>query len=333
MDRIYCTMAQIISDLTLPGIKNEADFMRDILIPSSQFIEQQVGQFLPRWEAIKFSACGATELLVPPLLSITSLTSDGNVLTEGTSYVLKPFERHWCNGPYSRICLYQYGYFSVAPEGVVLNGKWGFYDETRDLAMTVSAATSTGTSLAVPDGSKCSPGMVLLVEAEQMLVEATGAATDSTADLSGALDDQAEEFAVTDGTKIKTGEVIKVDFEYMRVLDVQANQVLVARGWNESRRAAHLTGAAVNVLRTFTVKRGVNGTTAATHTNAEVFQQVAPGDVNYLARQVASLMKKKADTGFMGRSGNDDLGTGFWVNEFPKNQVEAVKSNYFWGGR
>jgi hypothetical protein len=45
------------------------------------------------------------------------------------------------------------------------------------------------------------------------------------------------------------------------------------------------------------------------------------------------LMIKKAETGFVGRSGNDELGTGFWVNEFPKNQIESVRSNYFWGGR
>lgn len=332
MDRLYCTIAELMDDLTLAGVKNEESLLKHIR-SASQFVEQQLGQFLPRWETLKFSACGAGELLVPPLLSITSITSDGNSLSAGTDYVLKPFERHWRNGPYSQIWLYQYGYFSILPEGVVIQGKWGLYDDTLDLAMTVSAASSSGTSLAVPDGSKCSAGMVLMVESEQMLVQGTGAATDSTADLNGALDDQAEEFAVTDGTKIKTGEVIKVDFECMKVLDIQTNQVLTARGWNESRRASHLTGAQVNVLRTFTVKRGANGTTAATHTNAEVFQQVAPADVNYLARQVAALMKKKADTGFMGRSGNDDLGTGFWVNEFPKNQVEVVKSNYFWGGR
>jgi hypothetical protein len=81
------------------------------------------------------------------------------------------------------------------------------------------------------------------------------------------------------------------------------------------------------------VKRGVNGTTAAAHASAAAYQVVAPADVNYLCRQIASLMIKKAETGFVGRSGNDELGTGFWVNEFPKNQIESVRSNYFWGGR
>ena len=51
------------------------------------------------------------------------------------------------------------------------------------------------------------------------------------------------------------------------------------------------------------------------------------------AENDAALMRQKAMTGFTGRSGNDELGTGFWVNEFPRNQIEAVKANYFWGGR
>jgi hypothetical protein len=118
----------------------------------------------------------------------------------------------------------------------------------------------------------------------------------------------------------------------MQVLDIAGNAVQAARALNGSKRAAHSSGAALNVFRTYAVTRGANGSTPATHTAAAVSRQVVPPDINYLARQIASLMIKKAQTGYVGRAGNDELGTGFFVNEFPRNQIDAIKKNYFWGG-
>lgn len=342
MDRIYCTLAELYEDLGLPGVKSEAGLMRHVKA-ASQFIDQTLGEFIPRTETLKF--CGPStayasgswrELQVPALLSIASLTNDGAALVEGTDFVLTPHGRHWPNGPYSALLIPETssaGGWSTQTEGVVITGNWGMYDQRRDLDALVTTADATSTGLAVTDGSKVSAGMVLLVGSEQMLVEATGVATDSTADLAEALDDSESEVTVTDGAVFHAGEVIKVGFEQMKVEDVSGDDLSVSRGWNESKRAAHLSGSSVYVQRTFTVKRGANGTTAAAHAAEAVYQCEPPADVNYLCRQIAALMVKKAQTGFVGRSGNDDLGTGYWVNEFPKNQIEAVKSNYFWGGR
>jgi hypothetical protein len=349
MDRNYCTVKEIIDDLGMNGTPSEAGLMKHVRA-ASQFIEQTLGQFLPVVETRRFSGfpagapgAAAAELLVPPLLSVTRITNGGTALT-ASDYILAPDGRHWKNGPYSSLVIAESGSagsWSTLQQGVVIEGEWGLYDETLDLGVNITSGNATDTSLSVADGSKCSAGMVMLVVdtpagaagPEQMLVEATGVATDSTATLGAGCTADDEELTLSDGSKVKAGEVIRVGFEQMKVLEVQTNAVLVGRGWNGSRRAAHLSAAAVYVFRTFTVKRGVNGTTAAAHASAAAYQVVAPADVNYLCRQIASLMIKKAETGFVGRSGNDELGTGFWVNEFPKNQIESVRSNYFWGGR
>lgn len=334
MDRLYCTVREIIADLEMDGYRDEAGLARTIEA-ASQYIEHHIGAFIPRRETLKFDGEGESDLMVPPLLSVVSVINGGTTLT-ASDYSLEPYGRHWPHGPYSEIEASERGSAGAWIDlelGVVIDGYWGMWDETSDLGITATLSSSSTTSLSVSNGSLISPGMVLLVESEQLLVQATGAATDSTANLSTTIAADDTELTVSDGTQIKVGEVIKIGFEQMLVLDIATNTVMVTRGYNGTVKAAHTAPADVYVYRTFTVARGVNGTTAAAHTSQELYQYRAPADVNYLCRQIASLMIKKKQTGYVGRAGNDELGTGFFVNEFPKNQIEAVKGNYFWGGR
>lgn len=334
MNRLYCTARELINDLELDGYKDEAGLVRTIEA-ASQYIERHIGQFTPSRETLKFNGDGKQELLTPPLLNVYSVTNDGSVLS-ASDYILTPNGRHWTNGPYSSLVIADdgsAGSWSSEQEGVEIDGDWGLLDETVSTGLTVTFSDGSGTSLSVGNGGLLSAGMVLLVESEQLVVEASGAATASGATLASWLEEGTEEIAVSDGSLIQAGEVIKLDFEQARVLDVSGNLVLAERGWGGTKRATHSTGRAVHVYRSFAVRRGVNGTTAAAHSSKDVYQYVAPADINYLCRQIAALMIKKKQTGYVGRAGNDELGTGFFVNEFPKNQIEAVKRNYFWGGR
>lgn len=338
MEQIYCSVNEIVEDLGQTGLSESAILSK--IVAASQNILRDLGQFLPvkaskslpSWE---FCLGDDESLLVcPPLLSITSVTVLGT-LREAGDYRGWPTNRCWPKGPYSALQMNNYDgtlgeWAEIAGQNVIA-GLWGMYDEALSLGISVSQLLAD-TTLVVTDGSLISPGMVVKIEDEWELVTSTGAASASTATLNGALDDSAEEITVSDGTKVKIGETLKVDFELMKVLDVAGNVVLAARGINGSKRASHLTGVAVNVFRTFNVTRAANGSAAAAHTTAAISRQVVPADVNYLCRQIAALMIKKAQTGYVGRAGNDEMGTGFFVNEFPKNQVEAVKKNYFWGG-
>lgn len=339
MDRTYCTINEVMDDLGLQGVPKESTLLRRIQ-EASQYIEREIGQFIPITDTLSFpsSEGGETDaddeaiLMVPPITSITSVTVWGTLRAAG-DYRGWPYARHWPNGPYSGLQAVRYnggtlGAWACLPAQNVIAGHWGMYEATEALGVNITSASASDTTLTVLDGSMACGGMVMLVESEQILVLERGAASNSTATLSADCTDTAEELTLSNGSLVKAGEIVRVGFEQMQVIEVQTNQVLVSRGYAGSRRASHTSGTAVYVYRTFSVRRGVNGTTAATHSSAAAYVYRPPEDVNYLCRQIAALMIKKAQTGYVGRGGNDDLGTGFWVNEFPRNQIDAVKQNY-----
>ena len=212
---------------------------------------------------------------------------------------------------------------------MAVTGRWGLYEEAVATGATVASQTDSATSLTVDNAAGISAGANLLIESEQELVTATGAASDSTANTAEALDAEEEEIDVDNGAAVNIGEVLKINFEQMKVLDKAGNTLLVAKGWNGTSRSAHLTGQDVYVYRTFTVARGVNGTTAAAHTNKAVSRYVPPADVHYLCKQIAALMLKKAQSGFAGKVGNEATGETFYFNEFPKAVIEQIQRNYF----
>jgi hypothetical protein len=160
----------------------------------------------------------------------------------------------------------------------------------------------------VSNGAKVSPGDVVLIDSEQELVEATGAVTDSTANTAEALDASEEEVDVNDGTQVNAGEVIRVNFEQMRVLDIATNTLLVNRGYNGTKRTTH--------------------DTAATHSSDTIYRYLPPYDVGYLCRQMAALMLKKAQSGFAGKVGSVELGEVFYMQEFPKEVLDRVIREY-----
>lgn len=322
---------EILQDLVLPGSRDEATMMRYIK-DASEWIDRELGNFIPITEAKRQDGEGGIDLYVPPLLAVTTLVDDANTLLI-TDYLLYPRSKLWENGPYIRITLdpdaATIGSWSNEADIIVINARWGMFELNRATGATVASQDISSTSLVVDTAVEISPGAVLLIESEQELVEGTGAATDSTADLAEDLDTSEEEIDVSDGTKVNTGEIIKVDFEQMKVLDKQTNTLLVERGWNGTKKNTHTTSTNVFVYRTFTVKRSCNGTTAAIHTTKAISRYFPPEDVNFLCRQMAALMFKKAQSGFAGKVGNPELGEVFYLQEFPKEAIEKVRKHYF----
>jgi hypothetical protein len=80
----------------------------------------------------------------------------------------------------------------------------------------------------------------------------------------------------------------------------------------------------------YTVKRGVNGTTAAAHSAKALDKYILPYDVNYLARQISSLMYMKAQAKYAGKTGNVEVGEVFYHDEFPRNVIKQIRSTYFY---
>lgn len=340
MDRLYCTINELIDDLDQAGVKAwKTNQVMSCIQPASDWIDRALGQFIPTSETRKVDGPEASDdgvdLYVSPLLAVTSIIDEGNnsglaLLT--SDFVLYPQKRWWENGPYTRIRvdpdaanLYAW---SVGHDNISIAGRWGKYEKTKVTGATVASQTNAALSLVVDNAAAISPGAVLLIETEQELVTAMGLPTDSTTNTNGALDNLTEEVILLDASQVNIGEVIQVGFEQMMLRDKATNTLLVTRGWNGTKIVSHLTNLDVFVYRTFTVSRGVNGTTAAQHTSKAVSQYIPPADVNYLCRQIAALMMKKAQSGFAGKIGNPELGEVFYMQEFPKEAIERIKLNY-----
>jgi hypothetical protein len=268
------------------------------------------------------------------LLYIGQVVDDGGTL-EATDYLGYPRNKWWENGPYTRLRIdpaaSSISVWTMEDDIVVITGRWGLYDENVSTGATVQndPLTAGGTSLLVDDGSVIRVGAVLLIGSEQVLVLATGAETDATTNTAEELDNSEEGITVGDGSLFTAGEIIKIDNEKMLVLDVSSNVLVVARGWARTSRETHSTATDVYVYRTFTVKRGVNGTTAVEHLkDVAISKYIAPWEVKYLCQQMASIMSKKDDSSYAGKTGNVDLGEVFYHDEFPKTVLMNINKEY-----
>lgn len=330
----YCTLGELITDLEINGpTPDEAAMMRHIR-RASQFIGRWLGKFIPTTEARRFDGNGEEDLFIDECVAVTAVSNDGDAITS-TQYLLYPRNRHWDNGPYTQISIdpdaTELSVWTAEKDVVVITGRWGKYEETESTGAAVGNTTKLaagGTSLVVDNGALVSPGMVLLVDSEQIAVEATGAVTDSTADTNGTLAATDESVVVSDGAKVSSGEVIKIENEEMKVLSISGNALAVVRGWGGTAKAAHTTGKDVYAYRTYTISRGVNGTTDADHLNGvAISRYIPPWDIDWLAVKIAALMHQNAASKFAGKVGNAELGETFYFNVFTSD-IKEIRRNY-----
>lgn len=325
--QVYCTAQDVIQDLQLRGFEDKALLER--IKGASEVILRKEGNFIPVSEIRKFGAKagGRFFLDVDPVLEIISITNEGEAVTD---YYPSPVNRMWADGPYIEIELD--GYWAER-DGVVITGRWGKYDKVVSLGIK-GTQNATATDLAVANGSLLSPGMVIKINDEQEFVtEGMGsngspAGTAATSKVSGAIDELDASITVDNGAEFFPGEVIQIGVEDMKILKINGHVLAVERGWNGTAPADHLDDAGINVYRTFTVERGVNGTVADSHADATISQMKVPDAVNYLCRQIASLMRMKAASGFSGITGDSEMGQGKYLSEFPPKTISTVLEPY-----
>lgn len=332
-DRIYCALSELLEETQVNGFQSEAVAMR-FLRSASDFIDRRLGNFIPLTQTRTFNGNDEVNLFIDPLTTFTTVSNNGTTLGVA-DYLGYPLNKHWLNGPYTRVCVGELATllstWYLGRGTVSITGRWGKYEENVSTGATLGAALAdtTGTTLLASSGALVSPGMVLLVDSEQILVEATSAATDSTANTAEAVDTSEEEIDLNDASFVNVGEIIRVDFEQMKILDKKTNTLLVVRGWNNTTRTTHTTSTDVYVYRTFTIKRGVNGTTAATHLISTALNRyVAPPEIRYLITATAVLRMEKARAKFAGRQGNPELGEVFYFSDFPKTEFEQCQKMF-----
>lgn len=321
--QLYCSVQEVITDLKLTG---DEPRMLQRIRDASQFVERQIGQFLPVTSTRTFAGVSTETLNIKqPLLTISAVRVDGVAVTDYTPW---PAARCWDRGPYTWLT-------RAAGWGttVEIDGIWGLYDDSQYLDISVDQ-TIDALTLAVADGSLLSPGMVLLVGSEQELVTAgnggdrSPAATAATSVVTAAVDPAVEAISVTNGAEFRAGEVLQIGAEDLYIRKIGGNQLICHRGWNGTTQAAYLANAAIRVYRTYTVQRAVNGTTAAAHATAAALRCMPPADIYWLTVQIAALMRQKAQTAFGGRAGNPETGETFYINEFPRLQIDKIAENY-----
>ena len=336
--QLFCTVADLVADTNSAGV-DEARMLQAIR-EASAVLQKEIGWFIPVTATRYFKAPEAAfTLFVPPLLAITAIANETESLT-GADYILKPDLGHWPDGPYSRLVadpdsslLYSW---SDLENGVTITGRWGKYEKSKSTAATVADTTqqsSSQTTLKLSSAAVVSLGMVLLIESEQQLVTGWEDPTTNATTLSANIATTDESFSVASGAALNVGEIIRIDFEQMKIKDKKTNSINVIRGWNGTARAAHTSSTAVDVYRTVTVERGVNGTSAAVHANGTAISRyLAPDDIQYLTKQIATLIVNKARSGYQGRTGNDQTGVVFYNDAFPRYEMDRIKKSYLLPG-
>ena len=329
--QIFISVSDLVADQQSAGA-DEARWYQAIR-DASDFLQKEIGWFIPVTEARTMHGRGKERLFIDPLLSVSSIVNADVTLSQ-SDYMLMPNKRHWQNGPYSSIQVdpdaTNLSAWEDDDDGVVISGLWGLYNRSASTGATIDGSqTDSATSLVVNDGGKISPGMILLIGSEQELVTGWGSPTASVTQLNGAMTATEQTMTVDSGTLIKVGEIIRIDFEQMKVRDIRSNQALVTRGWNGSGAVAHADNATIDAYRTVNVERAVNGTTAAAHAgNAAISRYFAPDDVQFLTKQIATLMLNKAKSGYQGKTGSADTGTVYYYDSFPRFEIERVAANY-----
>lgn len=159
--------------------------MFQLLVAVSDWVDRYCNRhFYSRTQTLEFDGNGASRLLIPDLVSLTSLkedTTDDKTFNDtwaATDYWLEPYNaeptQHW-GQPYTAIRVRQHGTkdsFSAGEQHFQVAGRWGYreYKEDSSTDLNDASMNTTKTTIAVDDGTQFQIGMTILIGSEQMLI-------------------------------------------------------------------------------------------------------------------------------------------------------------------
>lgn len=217
------------------------------------------------------------------LISVTSLTSGGTTIAS-TDYFLEPVNE---GPPFNRIEIdlastADFDAQDTHQRQTVVSGMWGYTNEFSVATTITASINGSVTAIPIDDSSMVGVGDMIRIGTEWINVT------------NKAMVDTGDDVSLTSSTNVVTltgltagnlnpGETILVDSERMLVLDVAGTTATVQRAYDGTVLAAHTT-ASVWAPRSLTVVRGINGSTAASHTSGDAVERlVIPGPVRQLA--------------------------------------------------
>jgi len=213
-------------------------------------------------------------------ISVVSMTAGGTTVDSADRFLRRGDGKQ--EPPYSYLELDQasasaFRSGDTAQEAIVLNLLAGW----NDTDTSVPHATLSGSINASVLGAVFNPssgpyealgvGSLCLIGTERLQVIGRAFSAVSGQTLSGNVGDfqSNTSVGVTSGAAFAVDEYILVDAEKMRITAINGNTLIVDRACDGTALDAHTSGTAVWARRTFTFKRGVLGTTAASHTNGD----------------------------------------------------------------
>ena len=159
--------------------------MFQLLVVVSDWVDHYCNRhFYPRTQTLEYDGNGVTRLIIPDLVSLTSLkedTTDDKTFDEtwaAGDYWLEPYNaeptQHW-GQPYAAIRVRQHGnkdVFSAGEQHFQVTGVWGYREFKEDSGTDLNDASmnTTKTTVAVDDGTQFAIGQTIMIGSEQMLV-------------------------------------------------------------------------------------------------------------------------------------------------------------------
>lgn len=244
------------------------------------------------------------------LISLSALVAGGTTIVPA-DYFLEPNEY---GPPYDRIemDLGSQSAFSAGPtfqRSVQATGLWGYTDDGTNVGTTTEVLDSSETGVDV-DGATAAligVGSLLTVDTERLLITERGTLTTGQTLLTPLTDvDNDVTAGVTTGSAFAVGEVILLDSEKMKIVDIAGNSLTVIRAWDGSVLANH-TGSTIYGYRTLTVVRGAVGSTAASHlTGATITRWDPPALLNELVVAESVVLLEQGAGGYGRSTGSSD---------------------------
>lgn len=304
---------------TLEAVKGSLDVaetarnnaqVRRILDSSARTVEGQLKRRFRPWTGTRTIAPISTRpawqlpLGRYELIAATTVVS-GNDTIAPADYVLRPAAGNTDpdGPPYNQIDLADQ---SAWASEVTITGTWGYRDDEETVGALTSqlGAGATDTASVAWTTADIGTGDVLRIGDERVVVKArTWSDSGQNLGAPGLTASMANTTVeVTTGSAYAAEQVILIDAEKMRVVDVAGNRLVVIRAWDGSVLAAHTAGADIYALTGVQLDRAQLGTAAAVHdTAAPIYRHVVPGLVAELQLAEAITMLEQ-ELGAYGRS-------------------------------
>lgn len=281
------------------------------------------------------------------LISLSSLVSGGSNIPTASVFLRRGDDL--AEPPYSYLEIDLASVYSLAAgttyqRSNVITGVFG-YNETdtsippRGLlggninsSVTSLTVTPSGATIGLGVGSLFMIGTERMVVTERDMLDTTQNTTNALTASNGDT-----VVGVGSGAAFAKREVILIDGERMRINDIAGNNLIVTRSWDGTVIDDHVLGADVYALRTFTVRRGALGSTAAAHSVGDsIYPHDFPGLVNELTLAETVVLLEQNSSGYARTVGSgpnlreakgvglDDVRQRCWIAHARKSRKGAI---------